>query len=343
MDTQTINTPEKLHQAIVKFLESDYSHEDLVETYNAALKCVARFRVDYLALPALLRKNDPLDGLQDVMEWCNEASKAVDDIVLNLEKQDRTISAIIAQLKKLRDFASRVLSLVNSKLKEQAQKEARAKVEKEYKNLEEKYKESRLKLDNKLKALYAAGGAPLVVEAQTNADLAQVSGELQREEQKILRREIEDIVQIYLSKDPTFKDRISQLNGEINEVLETLNKLVGSDTPAGKLLDIYCKLKDIPLQRQFDNVGDAYSPISDLTDAICGGCNRLYTSIDTVIKTFEEIRTKAEQKKNKGIFKRISYWIYIPILFFAALLTCLFYLGWLEPIKAFIRNILRHK
>ena len=278
MNIQTINTPEKLHQVIVKFLESNYSHEDLVETYNDIRKCVIRFRGIYSTLPALPAcKDNPLDGLQDVMEWCNEASEVIDDIVFNLERQNRTISAIIIQLKKLRDFPSRVLSLLDNKLREQAQNEARAKVEKEYKNLNDKV--SRLKLEKML----------LI-------DQAKVVGELQLEEREILRRETKEVVQIYLSKDPTFKDRISQLNNEINEVLETLNKLAGSNTPIGKLLDIYCKLKDIPLQRQFDNVGYAYSPINDLTDVICGGCKRLYTSVDNVIKTFEEIQTKAEQK-----------------------------------------------
>jgi hypothetical protein len=53
--------------------------------------------------------------------------------------------------------------------------------------------------------------------------------------------------------------------------------------------------------------------------------------------------TEGTKEKNKGIFKRIPYWIYILTLFFAALLTCLYYLGWLEPIKAFISKILLHK
>jgi hypothetical protein len=279
MDTQTINTPEKLHQDIVKFLESNYSHEDLVGTYNDARKCVIRFRGDYSAMPALPAcKDNPLDGLQDVMDWCIKSSEIVDNIVFNLERQ--TIIATISQLKKLRDFPSRVLSIVNSKLKEQAQKEARAKVEKEYKNLNEK--ELRLKSEK----------SPLDVMA-----------ELYLEEQKILRRETEDAVQIYLSKDLTFKDKLSHLHDEeINEVFETLNKLVGSDTPTGKLIDIYCKLKDIPLQRQFNDVGYAYS-LNDLTDVIYSGCNRLYTSVDNVIKTFEEIQTKAEQKADLAKLK----------------------------------------
>lgn len=330
MDTQTINTPEKLHQSIVKFLESNYSHEDLVETYNDARKCAIGFRGIYSTLPPLpVCKDNPLDGLQDVMDWCIKSSEVVDDIVFNLERQ--TIITTISQLKKLRDFPRRILSLVNSKLKEQAQKEVRAKVEKEYKNLNEKA----LRLKNE--------EMPLVRQIE-------VGGELQREAHELLRRETEDIVQNYLSKDTTFKDKLSHLRDEeINEVFETLNKLVGSDTPTGRLLDIYCKLKDISLQRQFDDVGYSYF-LDDFTDMICCGCNRLYTSIDTVIKTFEEIQTKAEQKADLdklkpaetdlGIthpkrgriwtcVKRIPRWIYYLVGFLAALFTIFHYLEWL--------------
>jgi len=281
MDIKTINTPEQLHQAIGKFLQSDYSHENLVETYNDARKCAIRFRGDYSALPAVPAfKDNPLDGLQDVMDWCIKSSEVVDDIVFNLERQ--TISATIRQLKKLKDSVNRALSLVDSELKEQAQKEASAKVENEYKNLSDKL--SRLQNDK----------MPLISQAE-------VLGELQLEHNKLLRRVTEDIVQIYLSKDPTLKDKLSQLHDE--EINKTLVALVGSDTPTGKLLDIYCKLKDIPLQRQFDNVRYTYF-INDYTDLICGGCNRLYTSIDTVIKTFEEIQTKVEQ--GKGTMENIQ-------------------------------------
>jgi hypothetical protein len=41
-------------------------------------------------------------------------------------------------------------------------------------------------------------------------------------------------------------------------------------------------------------------------------------------------------EKEKGILRRIPYWIYILVCFLAALLTCLYYLGWLEPFKEFI-------
>jgi hypothetical protein len=54
----------------------------------------------------------------------------------------------------------------------------------------------------------------------------------------------------------------------------------------------------------------------------------------------EDVRN---EEKKICILKRIPYWIYILALFFAALLTCLFYLGWLEPIKAFIYRIVLHR
>jgi len=282
MDIQTINTPEKLHQAIGTFLQSDYSHENLIKMYDDTRKCAIGFRGVYLALPALpAYRDNPLDGLQDVMDWCNESSKVVDDIISNLKQQ--TISEVISLLKKLRGFADCAISLVDSSLKEQAQKEARAKVEKEYKNLnEEASKTEKMPLLEQITAI----------------------GKLQIENLMISRRENEDAVQIYLSKAPTFKDRLSQLHDEeVNKAIEALNKLVGSDTSTGKLLDIYCKLKDIPLQRQLDDVGYAYC-LNDYTDMICCDCNRLYTSIDTVIKTFEEIQTKAEQKADRTVLKK---------------------------------------
>ena len=48
-------------------------------------------------------------------------------------------------------------------------------------------------------------------------------------------------------------------------------------------------------------------------------------------------------KKTKAFFMRIPYWIYILTLFFAALLTCLYHLGWLESIKMFVYRLFTHK
>lgn len=51
MNTLKVNTPEELHQAISKFLQSDYSRENLIVVYEYARKCANRFRVTYSALP----------------------------------------------------------------------------------------------------------------------------------------------------------------------------------------------------------------------------------------------------------------------------------------------------
>ena len=274
MDTLKVNTLEELHQAIGEFLQSDYSREDIVKVYDDARKCASSFRGIHSALPALpALKSVPLDGLQEIMNWSREASQVVDDMVTGLEQQ--TISKVINQFKKIKGFADTVLSLVDIKLKEQAQKEARAKVENEYKKLNEEASKTQ--------------GMSLTQQVE-------VVGSLELEAQEILRRERKDVVQIYLSKDTTFKNRISQQGNEINKVFERINNLVGSDTQTGKLLDIYCKLKNIPIQRQFDEVGYAYSTIDNWSDVICDECNRLYTSINNAIETFEEIKTKVTQK-----------------------------------------------
>jgi hypothetical protein len=56
-----------------------------------------------------------------------------------------------------------------------------------------------------------------------------------------------------------------------------------------------------------------------------------------VQQAIEQTETKSS---GKGMFMKVLKIISVIISFFAVLLTCLFYLGWLEPIKAFIRNIL---
>ena len=295
MDTQTINTPENLYQAIVKFLESDYSHEEVKKTYDYACKCVMRFYGYYPLLPTLPdSKGKPLNDLQDIMQWCIEANKAVDDIVSNLKRQ--TIDKVICQFKKLRGFADKVLSLVDKKLqnetrakyaKKRAQEQTRIQAEIDRRLLLAKQKASAAAPDIRLDV-----GLPLVLETQIRADFWKKKGFILSPEES----EENKAVQSYLSKAPTFNDRFSQLDKKIREVIEEINKLISSKTPTGKLLDIYCKLKDIPLEQQYDDVGYAYTSDATFADVILDNCNRLYTSVDNVIKTLENIQTKIEVK-----------------------------------------------
>lgn len=315
MDTQTINTPENLYQAIVKFLESNYSHEDAEKTYNDARKCVMRFCGYYpllLTLPACKEKPlDALDGLKNIMQWCTEANKAVDDIVSNLKRQ--TIDKMISQFKKLRGFADKVLSLVDKKL----QNETRAKYAKKRAQEQARFQ---AEIDRRLLAAQKASAAapgirlyvdsPLVLEAQIRADILKETGFILSPEES----EENKAVQSYLSKDPTFNDRLSRLDKEIHKVLKEINKLAGNNTSDGKLIDIYCKLRDIPRQQQYDEVSYSFT---DLADIIFGNCNRLYTSVDNVIKTLENIQTKTESETwqnntpaKRGMFKRITIWIF---------------------------------
>ena len=289
MDTQTINTPEKLRQAIGKFLQSNYSHENLVETCNDAFKCIARLFVDYSELPAFpTHKDNPSENdLREIMDWCNKASKVVDDIVYNLKRQ--TIDKMISLFKKLRGLADKALSLVDKKL----QDETRAKYEKKKTQEQDRIN---AEIDRSLKAaqktrgggsgIRIVVGSPLVCKTQIKADFV-------KEIAYILPEESDKAVQSYLSKDPTFNDKLSQLKNELNKVFEEINKLAGNNTPDGELIDIYCKLKDIPLEQQYDELHYSFA---DTADIILRNCSRFYASIDNVIKTFEDIQKKAEQK-----------------------------------------------
>jgi hypothetical protein len=51
----------------------------------------------------------------------------------------------------------------------------------------------------------------------------------------------------------------------------------------------------------------------------------------------------AKLRKIWMCIKRIPRWIYVLVIFLSALLGVLNHLGWLEPIKEFIYNNLRHK
>lgn len=48
------------------------------------------------------------------------------------------------------------------------------------------------------------------------------------------------------------------------------------------------------------------------------------------------------EKKKKGILRKLWWIIATVVGFLAALLTCLYYLGWLEPIKVFIYKLFAH-
>jgi len=77
---------------------------------------------------------------------------------------------------------------------------------------------------------------------------------------------------------------------------------------------------------------------------------RLCVYFDEEIETPSSPQKPAETGRNTtptigwrlwSCVKRIPRWIYVLVIFLAALLTCLYYLGWLEPIKTFIYNILQ--
>jgi len=53
-------------------------------------------------------------------------------------------------------------------------------------------------------------------------------------------------------------------------------------------------------------------------------------------------RSKLARNK-KGWLKKTPKGVYILVIFLAALLSVFYYIGWLEPIKEFIKNIFQPK
>jgi len=92
-----------------------------------------------------------------------------------------------------------------------------------------------------------------------------------------------------------------------------------------------------------------------LVDSIKGTLYDLADTLEQIAQSaIEELgaEKRAETEHNsrsaKGrriwtCVKRIPRWTYVLVIFLAALLTCLYYLGWLEPIRAFIGKIVLAK
>ena len=53
----------------------------------------------------------------------------------------------------------------------------------------------------------------------------------------------------------------------------------------------------------------------------------------------EQDTARAKRRAIGVCLKRIPRWIYVLVIFLAALLTCLYYLGWLDPVKVFIYRL----
>jgi hypothetical protein len=150
------------------------------------------------------------------------------------------------------------------------------------------------------------------------------------------------------------KDISSGQTRNYGNVLNALNRLGKAIRSVEKISD---NQDDEAIRRR---CGDIKKSVTELQNIISDSIskpdswikvtNRLNDLIDDFEALSESLAEGEEKSKLAGggkadlpNGKRIPYWIYILTLFFAALLTCLFYLGCLEPIKAFISKILLNK
>ncbi len=89
---------------------------------------------------------------------------------------------------------------------------------------------------------------------------------------------------------------------------------------------------------------EPYGHIYNLESAKCKVTKKIDVEIDLYFDSLVSKPAETEQKNTlrRRIWtwtKRIPRWIYILVIFLGALFTCLYYLGWLEPIKAFIYKV----
>lgn len=83
---------------------------------------------------------------------------------------------------------------------------------------------------------------------------------------------------------------------------------------------------------------------ANLNINISGGIQAENVQIGNHASIHKEAKANEREKRKLWIIywllKKIPHWIYVLILFFAALLGIFSYLGWLGPIRTFINNIL---
>jgi len=70
---------------------------------------------------------------------------------------------------------------------------------------------------------------------------------------------------------------------------------------------------------------------------------RLHGFARQLAETLKQVAEEAGKERNRRIFKLIFYVTSAVVIFLSSLLTCLFYLGWLEPIREFIVKMILPK
>jgi hypothetical protein len=314
MDIQTITTPEKLYQAVVDFLDSNYSEGHLVKTYDDACKCIIRFRGVYLELPAFYKKDKPFDGLQDTMDWCTKASGVVDNIVDDLDRN--VIEGFIRNLNKLKGLPASGFHKINKNIWEKA-KERAQKILKKYKDSKKRprgldtfsYCSTRTRLSYAASIISnladvadrKAGRPNRWSHILTHNSIHKVPLIKQMEEAYTEMYFYRSVEKIYRLMDSDYTNALAKLEDRIFIVFEEWNKLNATNT--GNLLDKYDKLKGLNLQDRVERLAHAYS-IDSIVDTVLFGLNAnsffggetREILVDGIIETLHNISRKIREK-----------------------------------------------
>jgi hypothetical protein len=155
----------------------------------------------------------------------------------------------------------------------------------------------------------------------------------------IAKRSINDVIKILESFAP-FGDAFPQIRRFLNFYIPEYKERVedGYSNIKNKIREIVHKYGQDPLSVLSDQAksweGELYLDMCDL---------RSYTeNLSKDLSYCVRIARERQKPQNKGILRKL--WLIIAgiVAFLAALLTCLYYLEWLEPTKVFIYKLFTH-
>lgn len=348
-------------------LEQVHLPPDPVRVYEDARTCALTFRKLYPKLPTLPAHNsNAVAGLQEMAEWCISATEVVREMVLSLDVS--IIEAMIGLLKELKELPASGFPAIDESVWNKAKHRADRIVEKYHSSTSRSKLSSRAlsaRYYRRTRLLYAAEIISVLVDVASEKDgagtmrsypLADNPPNLIRLSEQISQQILDGsrqlrfykaVERIYRMMDKTYADGLAKLEQDILPIVNRINQL--DCTPSGELLDKYDKLRGLKLKDRLERIVRAYSIDSIVESTLFAvdasgwfGGERKESLVDSVVDTLQEVLqaathetpTEPEQKASPlqrawSSIKRIPRWIYVLIIFLAALLTCVYLVWWL--------------
>jgi hypothetical protein len=326
-EIRQIKTPEALYSAIEKYL-AEPEGLSCESVYREAQNSLIRFRRIYSKLPDRPSpKEDPVVGLQDVMDWCIRADEVINNMVDEMEKS--VIEKFICKLNELKELPTSGFPQVNTDILEKAKDRAQRIVDKYQvgKKLSKrlsintyclrmtKFSEIEIIISRLVEVARERAKGPDMQVKSVGGQLVSASPlniEMERAltEMKFARA----VEKIYRIMDPNYKSALTKLDENISSVLEKLKELNATDT--GDLLGKYDELKGLNLQDRIFRMENRYSIDSIVETALFGPDQDLFyrgetreTLAEGLIKTLRDISRKTKGSITQEVQNMIKLFI----------------------------------